>query len=858
MANFPALKMTAVGKVVQAKAQTGQLLKFTRVALGDGNFVGSPDALVALVSEKQSLSIRDQVTPGDGTSILNVIATNKGVASGFYMREIATFAEDPDTGEEILYSYSNAGTECDFLPGEGGAITWEGLFDLITVVGNAENVTAVIDDYITIALKSEVDELRPYVLPRGGAVGQMVRKASNAEGDYELFDVDLDGLDVRFKSVEEPRVAVANQRTFTLQKTVTNGLAVYVAGRRISRDAWTPLSATQLKMNDPLDAGTAVLFVNNEEAGPGESLTVSIEGPTLVYPGSTNTFTIGAYDSFSTYAQTATVGTLTRSGKTLTLVIPSGAVAGTLDLQVTRDNVSVTRRIAVGSAAIETPQVVSPAANAVGVGFEPDIILSPFKVYPDGYEAQVKTRWQVAFDAAFTQLIYDNESTVNLTAINLGAVGVRLDPGRQIYTRAKTSTATLSSSWSTTVSFNTASVYIRKPVISNPIDGQIEVGLSGALTANAFSVSGGTDTHDASRWQYSLLPDFSTLLHDSGWSVTKLTSYALPDGELLPRKTRVYVRTKQRGKSLGEAEWSVAISFTTTDRLKGTFTRRTAGASARMAAGLVGYGGMVYLFGGTGSGGYLGDLWQFNPATSAWLQLASAPVTLAYHSMAVLNGKLYVFGGGMGGSGSTSTYTNGLYVYDFATNKWSALAVTGTLPAARYSAGLVAIGGKLYMYGGQVNGGVTADLWVFDPATAKWATLAGNSPGRSQFVCGVIAGEFYVARGSQSGSTARLAKYNPQTNTWTALLDYPFATTLFMTGACVAGQLYTFGGLQSSVGNVNDFSCYDPTESKWVALPSGPAGSGMQFAAACELGGKLYVYGGGDVNGIYTTFYSVE
>lgn len=157
------------------------------------------------------------------------------------MRELATFAEDPDTGAEVLYSYSNAGAECDFLPAEGAAVVWEGIFDLVTVVGNAENVTAVIDDYITIALKSEVDALKPRLMPSGGTVGQMVRKKSNAEGDVEYFNLALDGLDVRLSSVEEPRTAVANQRVFTLQKTVTNGLAVYINGERLARGLDAPV-----------------------------------------------------------------------------------------------------------------------------------------------------------------------------------------------------------------------------------------------------------------------------------------------------------------------------------------------------------------------------------------------------------------------------------------------------------------------------------------------------------------------------------------------------------------------------------------------------------------------------------------
>lgn len=855
MANFPALKMTAVGKVVQAKAQTGQLLKFTRVALGDGNFVGSPDALVALVSEKQSLSIRDQVTPGDGTSILNVIATNKGVASGFYMREIATFAEDPDTGAEILYSYSNAGTECDFLPGEGGAITWEGLFDLITVVGNAENVTAVIDDYITIALKSEVDELRPYVLPRGGTVGQMVRKASNAEGDYELFDADLDGLDVRFKSVEEPRVAVANQRTFTLQKTVTNGLAVYVAGRRISRDAWTPLSATQLKMNDPLDAGTAVLFVNNEEAGPGESLTVSIEGPTLVYPGSTNTFTIGAYDSFSTYAQTATVGTLTRSGKTLTLVIPSGAAAGTLDLQVARDNVSVTRRIAVGSAAIETPQVVSPAANAVGVGFEPDIILSPFKVYPDGYEAQTKTRWQVAFDAAFTQLIYDNESTINLTAINLGAVGVRLEPGRKYYSRAKVSGPTLASAFSAVVSFNTAAVYIRRPSITNPIDGQLEVGIAATLTGDAFSVSGGSDVHDSSRWQYSKSADFAVIELDSGWISDQLVKYT--PVSTMARKTEYFARVKYKGKTLGESEWSPVIRFTTTDQIKGTYKTLTSGATARINHSMAGVGGFVYIFGGSSSTGELKDLWRYDPDAAVWAQMANAPTAKTNTTLAELNGKLYSFGGG---NSSGTSFTNDLMAYDIASNQWASIVATGTLPTPRYGACLVGIAGKLYMFGGMGSGGsgtAFKDLWSFDPATLKWTALAAGPVGSYGGTHGVIADEFYISKGSDSSSVLRTAKYNPKTNTWTRLADSPNQNQLWEAGAVVGGQLYLWGGWYPSA-SIGTLTVFDPAVNQWTSLPASSARA-RQMAAACGVGNKLYVYGGSlGSSGATTQFFSIE
>ena len=562
MANFPFLKMTAAGRDAQAKAQTGQVLKFTRVGLGDGEFSGDPDGLTALVNEKHSLSIQDvDAPPGSGTAVLQVIMTNQGLIEGFYHREMATFVEDPDTGAEVMYSYTNAGAQCDFLPPAGGAVVWEGVFELITIVGNAANVTAVLDDFITIALKSEVNALKPYLLPHGGTVGQLLVKKSNDEGDSGWESVDINGLDVRFASVEEPRVAVANQSTFTLRKTITNGLAVYVAGKRLSREAWTPLSATQLKLTDPLAVGTAVLFVNNEETGPSESVGISLEGPTLVYPGSTNTFVIGAFDSFSPYTQTSTAGTLTRSGKTLTLVMASNAVAGTLDIQVGCNGVTATRRVAVGAAALATPEIVTPGANATGVGFQPDIVATPFAAYPSGYEAHAKTRWQVARDAAFTNIVFDQNLATNLTAVNLAAAGIRLTSATRYYARVQYAGATLTSSWSPVVSFNTATVFIQQPRITSPVDGKAEVPESPVLTADAFSVYGSTDSHAVTDWRI-LDANKAVVWQSLNDSVNK-TSIVVPAGFLQAGQKTYTAQVKYTGSAYGPSEWSPEITFVT-------------------------------------------------------------------------------------------------------------------------------------------------------------------------------------------------------------------------------------------------------------------------------------------------------
>ncbi len=841
MANFPGLKMTAAGRELQAKAQTGQPLKFTRVALGDGLPPADPDALVALVNECQTLSIQRQEVPGDGTAVLRVIMTNQGVATGFYMRELATFAEDPDTGAEVLYSYSNAGDECDFLPAEGAAVVWEGIFDLVTVVGNAENVTAVIDDYITIALKSEVDALKPRLMPAGGTVGQMVRKASNAEGDVEYFDPELDGFDVRLTSVEEPRTAVANQRVFTLQKTVTNGLAVYINGERLSRESWTALSATQLQLDDPLTAGTRVLFVNNEEAGPGRALNVSMTGPTLVYPASSNSFTITDFDSFSVYSAATTVGTVTRNGAALTLDIPAEAPEGTLDLEVTRDNVRATYRIAVGAAAIAAPEILAPLAGATNVTFEPDLAASAFVVYPAGYDSHAATHWQVARDIGFTDLVFDQQGADNLTAISLAAAGVRLDPATRYYVRAQYHGATLVSAWSAAVAFNTASTYVRRPRIVSPTDGQQNFSAQ-QLTADEFSVYGGGDTHLASRWQLSAVPDFSTVIVDSGWSAAALQAWA-PSIQL-DAGARYYVRVAYRGASVGDSEWSPTVWFDAATHLIGLYAGRAGGGTARIAHAAAELNGMLFICGGydsarTGSARYLSDLWCYNPATNAWAQKASLPIGRAYGQLVNVDGRLFYYAG-KGYAYPQDRPVAELYEYDPSADLW----ITRRAGWPVYEHAATAYQGKLYSFGGHDGSTNQGSMRVYDPATNVWETLntSGLDARRGGTLVALDDRLFHFSGVTATNNTSPdLWELDVATGIWAKKASVPIAPY----GTCSAefnGRFYVFGGGVLTTDDVRSAAMYDPAVDAWSEFARLPSGRSQATAAAVD--DAVYIYGG--------------
>lgn len=190
MADFPGMITTAVGDRLQALAQIGTALQFTRVALGDG---AAPDAispLTGLVNEQLSIAIQSMDILGDGTARIRVILTNQNVDAGFFIREIGLFATDPATNQEVLYSYTNAGASPDFLPGDGGATMVEYTFDLLTVTGNAQNVTAVINQLLTLATKQDITALEPRLLPdpadQAPNVGDRLRIGDT--GDPEWVD----------------------------------------------------------------------------------------------------------------------------------------------------------------------------------------------------------------------------------------------------------------------------------------------------------------------------------------------------------------------------------------------------------------------------------------------------------------------------------------------------------------------------------------------------------------------------------------------------------------------------------------------------------------------------------------------
>jgi len=155
--SFGLIAFTNRGRALQAKAQAGTQLNFTRIAVGDGQLSGQVIAdLTTLVHEVKSIALNKFKTMPGGKAVVGGMLSNQDIATGFYWRELGLFAQDPDLGE-ILYCYGNAGDLAEYIPAPGGAEILEKQVDIITIVGNASSVTATIDQSLVYATQQELD-----------------------------------------------------------------------------------------------------------------------------------------------------------------------------------------------------------------------------------------------------------------------------------------------------------------------------------------------------------------------------------------------------------------------------------------------------------------------------------------------------------------------------------------------------------------------------------------------------------------------------------------------------------------------------------------------------------------------------
>ncbi|WP_020616156.1 phage tail protein [Paenibacillus daejeonensis] len=155
MANFTNIQITNRGRALQAKAQAGAQLVFTRFRIGSGQMSSQQIAdMTNLIQPVMWLTLNKSQPSSTGRHTIGAPFTNTGVTTGFYFREWGLFAQDPDVGE-ILYCYGNVGAGAEYIPAGGGSEIIEQQLDMIVIISNAATVSAVIDESLAFVSLAE-------------------------------------------------------------------------------------------------------------------------------------------------------------------------------------------------------------------------------------------------------------------------------------------------------------------------------------------------------------------------------------------------------------------------------------------------------------------------------------------------------------------------------------------------------------------------------------------------------------------------------------------------------------------------------------------------------------------------------
>lgn len=283
------------------------------------------------------------------------------------------------------------------------------------------------------------------------------------------------------------------------------------------------------------------------------------------------------------------------------------------------------------------------------------------------------------------------------------------------------------------------------------------------------------------------------------------------------------------------------------DTSKNTWTSLPSMPASQMGGVSTQIGKKIYFFGGLGGSSYPGDnifslniTQVFDIEKKEWLSLSPMSTPRDGATYAVVNNKVYLFGG-IGGISNERRILTSVEVYDIATNRWSYLP---SMKTAREGASVAVLDGKIYLFGGGADSD-TNDHYnlseVFDTKTNTWTVLPSMKFKRLNATSTVLDGKIYIFGGSDGRQFLTNGEvFNPATNTWslTASMNAP----IYRAGSAVInGKIYLFGG-DSGPNNSNSGEIYNPQTDSWTSLP--PMLTPRTSAGHVVMDSKIYLIGG--------------
>lgn len=184
MAEFSKLVITNKGQALIAKMIAGKgNIDFTKICASSTTYtLAQLEALTSLSNIKQT-SLISKVTRTNEVAIkVETAFTNNDLTAGYYMRTLGLYAVDPDVGE-ILYAVTIENSGNCYMPPYNGITVSGAYVQLVTTVGNADNVSLEVDA-AAVATIGDIQELQKEIADLEAYVGYSADDIYGVEVDF--------------------------------------------------------------------------------------------------------------------------------------------------------------------------------------------------------------------------------------------------------------------------------------------------------------------------------------------------------------------------------------------------------------------------------------------------------------------------------------------------------------------------------------------------------------------------------------------------------------------------------------------------------------------------------------------------
>ncbi|MBP6058340.1 MAG: galactose oxidase [Nitrosomonas sp.] len=236
----------------------------------------------------------------------------------------------------------------------------------------------------------------------------------------------------------------------------------------------------------------------------------------------------------------------------------------------------------------------------------------------------------------------------------------------------------------------------------------------------------------------------------------------------------------------------------------------------------------------------------YDTAADSWSFTTPLPEGRHHVGIASLNGMLYVVGGFTKSFLSVWHAVATVYQYNPATREWRELA---PMPTARGALGVAVYQNRLYAIGGYDGKHNSGAVEIFDPQTNTWSSGASMFTPRDHLAVVATENRIYAIGGRPKldyhRNLATVEEYDPQSNQWQPRANLPTPRS-GITAGIINDWIYVIGG-ETKDGTFATNEAYHSAMDQWRTMA--PMPTARHGLGSAVVNGRLYVISGGPTPG---------